>query len=252
MSITKTEAELLSHKTAALTKLEKYLDTLISSSDEHLRGKADKISYWLEDYAKFLDYETKFDPTKFPRYKRGQIIKVHLGFNIGSEEGGLHYAVVIENNNPYKSSTLNIVPLTSVKSTTDISRLRTDLGQVYLGNELYRLLIAKVSTLNTTVINEFNTLNTIVNTLPETDPQYQSVNNRISKLQSEIATLNKMTKEISKMKKGSIALVGQITTISKIRIYDPKNSCDVLSGIKVSNETLDKIDTTLRQLFTKI
>ena len=28
MSITKTEAELLSHKTAALTKLEKYLDTL--------------------------------------------------------------------------------------------------------------------------------------------------------------------------------------------------------------------------------
>ncbi len=30
------------------------------------------------------------------RYKRGEIVKVHLGFNVGSEEGGLHYAVVLD------------------------------------------------------------------------------------------------------------------------------------------------------------
>ena len=45
-------------------------------------------------------------------------------------------------------------------------------------------------------------------------------------------------KEISKMKKGSIALVSQITTISKQRIYDPKTSSDILANLRVSGNTL--------------
>ena len=45
-----------------------------------------------------------------------------------------------------------------------------------------------------------------------------------------------MKNEIKNMKKGSIALVNQITTISKIRIYDPKRNDDVLSKIRLSNE----------------
>ena len=52
------------------------------------------------------------------------------------------------------------------------------------------------------------------------------------------------------MKKGSIALIGQITTISKMRIHNPKNSNDVLSGIKLSNEKLDMIDNEIRKLYT--
>lgn len=53
------------------------------------------------------------------------------------------------------------------------------------------------------------------------------------------------------MKSGSIALVGQIKTISKIRIYDPKTNDDVLSKIKLSSETLDKIDDEIKNLFLK-
>ena len=53
------------------------------------------------------------------------------------------------------------------------------------------------------------------------------------------------------MNKGSIALVSQITTISKIRIYDPKTNFDILSKIKLSNENLDLIDAELKKLFLK-
>ena len=53
------------------------------------------------------------------------------------------------------------------------------------------------------------------------------------------------------MKKGSIALVSQITTISKPRIYDPKNSSDILSNLRVSNHTLDLIDSKIKELFLK-
>jgi hypothetical protein len=52
------------------------------------------------------------------------------------------------------------------------------------------------------------------------------------------------------MRAGSIALVNQITTISKIRIYDPKTDADILSGIKMSNEKLDLIDREIMKSFT--
>lgn len=63
--------------------------------------------------------------------------------------------------------------------------------------------------------------------------------------------IKKVEKEISKMKKGSIALISQITTISKQRIYDPKNSSDILSNLRVSNHTLDLIDSKIKELFLK-
>ena len=63
--------------------------------------------------------------------------------------------------------------------------------------------------------------------------------------------IKKVEKEISKMKKGSIALISQITTISKQRIYDPKTSSDILANLRVSNETLNLIDKKIKELFIK-
>ena len=53
------------------------------------------------------------------------------------------------------------------------------------------------------------------------------------------------------MKKGSIALLNQITTISKQRIYYPKTSKDLLAGVRLSNKSLDLLDKKMIQLFTK-
>lgn len=53
------------------------------------------------------------------------------------------------------------------------------------------------------------------------------------------------------MKKGSIALLNQITTISKQRIYYPKTSKDLLAGLHLSNSSLDLLDKKMMQLFTK-
>jgi hypothetical protein len=66
----------------------------------------------------------------------------------------------------------------------------------------------------------------------------------------EAELLTRMHKEVQKMKIGSIALVSQIRTISKIRIYDPKTNHDVLSNVKLSNEKLDLIDTEIIHNFT--
>ena len=52
------------------------------------------------------------------------------------------------------------------------------------------------------------------------------------------------------MKRGSIALVGQITTVSKIRIYDPLYPSDSLASIHLSDVALDKLDQKVKELYT--
>lgn len=75
---------LAKHKENALKTFNDYMDMLISSDDPRLQGKADKLSYWLEDWTRFLSFEPQFSPNSLRRYKRGEIVKVHLGFNVGS------------------------------------------------------------------------------------------------------------------------------------------------------------------------
>lgn len=67
--------------------------------------------------------------------------------------------------------------------------------------------------------------------------------------EKEQKELLKLKKEVSKMSKGSVALINQITAISKLRIYDPKTKKDPLSGIRLSSESLDSIDKAITQLF---
>ena len=56
-----------------------------------------------------------------------------------------------------------------------------------------------------------------------------------------------MEKEVCKMQKDSIALVNQITTISKQRIFKDT----VRRNVKISNKSLDLIDKQIIKFFTK-
>lgn len=249
MSIEKTDIELINHKQNAIKKIENFINSLISSDNKSDKSKADKLAYWLEDYVRFLKIESEISSAIYKRYKRGQVIKVQLGFNIGSEEGGLHYALVISNNDSIKSPVVNIVPLTSIKVTTDLDNVRFDRGQIVLGNELYRLLILKLKTLEAQIDKEIKEIQTEIDSLNGNDPKATDLIERMAPLLKQNNLYKKMVKEINKMKKGSIALVGQITTVSKIRIYDPKSNKDVLSNIRMSNETMNKIDKAIEHLF---
>lgn len=47
------------------------------------------------------------------------------------------------------------------------------------------------------------------------------------------------------MRKGSIALISQITTISKMRIMDPIKETSVLTGISLPKQTMEKFTINL-------
>lgn len=242
-------------KNIAIEKLDSYMDSL-----DPKRQKL--LAYWIQDYVRFLKKESNFNPQKLIRYKRGAIVKAHLGYRVGSEEGGLHYAVVMNVNASQKSPTVTIIPLTSVKPGKDVKRLH--FSQVYLGDEIYQSLNEKLDK----AIDEIEEIRqSLIAKLQELKIELEAPDARTRIAERKVAIdlvekqLNvweqkkyhaqKMSDEISTMKRGSIALVSQITTISKIRIYDPLYPADTLNKIRLSNESLTKLDETIKVLFTK-
>lgn len=169
-----------------------------------------------------------FDTTKIISFKRGNIIKANLGFNIGHELGGLHYCIVLDKFDNPKNGTLNIIPLTSKKNK------KYSLSSLDLGNEIY-------DSLNEVYSKEIKLLSTKYSDI------WSLPTEKVQQFTYDFAYVKKIKNEISKMKIGSIALINQITTISKQRIFDD----DVLRKVRLSNNSLDLLDSQIIKFFTK-
>lgn len=269
----------IKNKKEAIKTLNKMLEYFINDPSGKNLKKANLLSYWLKDYVRFINFEATFDPKRNISYKRGDVIKVGFGFNIGSEYGGLHYAIVLDKVNDHSSSTVTVVPLTSIKSVSSEKR-----HTVSLGNEIYKLLNIKCITTLQGLSDEqqkikemqesFDRLyslaeqgleiaqskephspeykagiNTAKKTVAQITDMLSELNEKSKKIDQLKDEVTKIAKEISNMKEGSIALVGQVTTISKIRIYDPKKSNDVLAGISLSKEGMQKINDKFKELY---
>jgi len=73
--------------------------------------------------------------------------------------------------------------------------------------------------------------------------------NKATDIEQRERQLNRFTKEIERLKNGSVALMEQITTVSKMRIYKPKSSKDLLYNVKFSDGAMEKINERLIELF---
>ena len=108
---------------------------------------------------------------------------------------------------------------------------------VDLKDELYTLLSNKYSYEMTSTLKNFKSVKEI----------NELTSDNVYKLSRKIALLKNFEKELEKMKHGSIAYIHQITTISKQRIF----KTPILSGIRISPQSLDLIDEKIDSLFTK-
>lgn len=243
-----TEKDIQKHKGRVLKKLDKHLTSIIDKPHQNY-AKVDKLCFWLKDWINYLDYESKFNSKKLLKYKRGQVISANLGYNVGSELGGRHYCVVIDNSNSLRSNTVTVVPLTSLKE----KKKRQHPDDIVLGNELYTALQDKLRTQAQPVqerlselVEKRKTQNFIVAvvSLDERD-------NEINQIKKDLERLKHIVESFEKLNKGSVAHVGQIRTISKMRIETPKYKHEPLSGIKLSPDSMDLIDQAIIAHFTK-
>lgn len=273
-----TKEEVIQNKKDAIRRLNKLLEYYINNpSEKHLK-KAHLISYWIKDYVRMINFEDRFEPTKNIAYKRGNVVKINFGFKIGSEYGGLHYGVVLDNKNDHSSPVITVIPLTSVKDSSE-----THNNSVELGNDLYRTLKLKYDTISKAlkaeqqeIVDTINAFSVLIEMVDEAMNNFHNTNNfsegakelikakeyldatdKLDALWKEKEKhnleqqeyLDKIGQEISRMKNGSIALVNQITTVSKIRIYDPCDLKGVLSGVSLSEDSMEKINEKIKELY---
>lgn len=155
--------------------------------------KIKKVAEWINIWTLYLQLEDKFDSNKLRKYERGDIVHVNFGFNVCSELGGSHYAVVVEKNNDRSNDTVIVVPLRSengqLKEDYVIENLKKH--EVLLGKNIIPIGEAK----NNYSIAKINQIRTIAK-LRITSPKKE--NDAAYPIDTEIRNdiLDKIDKEI--------------------------------------------------------
>lgn len=215
----------------------------ILGTDQH---KAALLYYWLRNYLRYIKQEEDFNPKYFPQFRPGDIVKVDFGFGIGSEFGGLHYAIVLAPSNA-KSSIVTVVPLRSLKPNKE-SPSTLYKSDVYLGTELFTVLLnrsGKMLDQCESYVKEFET----------TDPKTITANDikrfekQLKEAKGLIAKHNIIMEEVSRLNAGTVAIVSQIRTVSKIRVQNPKYREDALYDMRVDKQVTDKIRAVIKELY---
>lgn len=129
-----------------------------------------KLSEWLNIWTLYLHLEENFNSTKLRKYERGDIIHVNFGFNIGSEIGGSHYAIVIEKNNDQCNETIMTVPLRSEIGELDEKEVLANLRkhEVLLGKNILPIGEAK-NNYSIAKINQIKAISKLRITRPKKD-----------------------------------------------------------------------------------
>lgn len=250
----------------------------LTKGDEESYHRAALLCYWIPEYLNILKRENAFDPSFQKKYNRGDIVSVNFGYRLGSELGGLHYAVVIEDC-ARRSPNIVVIPLRSRKPKDNNG---IHLNDVDLGDELYIKFNTKIHT----VVNKLSDsisevrkqrkefedsiakLSTAITELAGTQSSqvaYEAISSVKESAEAKMSELDKAEEnlknikttffkslnEFRNMKHGSIALVQQITSVSKMRILNPISSEDPLADICLSSQRLDMIDEKIQKLFTR-
>jgi mRNA-degrading endonuclease toxin of MazEF toxin-antitoxin module len=118
---------------ATMSNLAKVILTL-DHKQQHI------ISEWMTTWGQYLAFEKSFEPQRLIYYKRGDVVLAHLGYNVGSEQGGIRYAVVVENKNNKTDGVVVVVPISSLedgRAIEDLHRTEVFLGKLIDGVDCY-------------------------------------------------------------------------------------------------------------------
>lgn len=238
-----------------------------------------KVKYlpeWLDFYTSQLLKENNNKYEEHPTYKRGSIVYVNLGSNIGNEFSGNHFCVVLDKKDNPKKSTLTVVPLSSKKSK----------HYAHLTSSIFDITLDELNKKKLQLINEADEIEDSANSVMAKhesyimdkadriailikygyltedyiNVQYQEIealiNGEAKIFKQKISLLKKRAKNISLVEKvfnrhknkQSYANVSAITTISKKRIQKINNE-DPTGEIKISSEDLLKIEKQIKIKF---
>lgn len=249
MSKEMTDEELKKHCIMATDELKNAMIDFASSADFRIKKRSILLGYWLNSYVYFFRNEDSFQPSSVYKLKRGSVVQVEFGYRVGRELGGRHYAVVIDQDNKISRNTVTVVPLGSIKNTDE-----EKMGTVHLNDGLFDLVYKKLDALlqeNSRTYVEVEEMNETISNAAQDEARRLRAIQRVKIEQAKQSDIQakEWLAELSHMKSGSKAHVDQVTTISKMRISQPKKKSHPLFGVRLSDRDMDLIDEALKELY---
>ena len=110
--------------------------------------KFSKLGNWLEKESVIFKNEANKKINNKPNFKRGEIIKVDFGVNMGSELSNTHFAIVLNSDDNTFVDNITVLPLTS----------KAGYKRLYLGNLLENLAKDKYNKKTYALITQITTI----------------------------------------------------------------------------------------------
>ena len=244
----------------------KNFEQIYSISQSNRRSnKFNFLPNWLDKESNLFLEEVNHCKKSYHSFKRGSLIFVDFGINIGSELSNRHWAVVLNKNDSPKSRNLTVLPISSKekKFSVMIDEVIQQKSKRFLLPILDKVGFDYFSIIHyaLTEITPFD-LGSAEEIYQELLIQYGDVYNSESakeiydngvgmeKVENTTKKLKDLVNHYQRFNKISYAKCDQIKTISKDRIIYI-NELDPCGKLKVNNDTLDRIDTKLKELYLK-
>ncbi len=205
----------------------------------HYEQKFKHLPSWLDNTSYFYQKEAnKHLPHRYYFFRRGTVVRVNFGINMGSEFSNIHFAVVLDKHDSPKKRTLTVLPLTS----------KQKIGRFSLGKEVFNQTSAILANQLKMLAKEKLDLQNKLRNLSTNSAEYRSINDRITQLNNEGPKIAKVANQYKRYDKNSFVRLTDITTISKMRI-EPINKYDPSGTIRLSSDQMNSISHELLKLY---
>lgn len=221
------------NKDQRIDKSAKIFKSICNPSSHHFNQKFKYLPNWLDNTSFYYQKEAKQQlPNRYYYYKRGTVIRVNFGTNLGSEFSNIHFAIVLDKKDSPNKRTLTVLPLTSKQSSN-----RFSLGKEVF-NQTVTILNGQMEALGDRLEKANSTLN-----------QGSALSSsEFEKLKNDFQDLKKVVNIFSSYNKNSYVRVSDITTISKLRI-ERINKYDPSGKIRLSSQQMALISQELLKLY---
>ncbi|HJA27883.1 MAG TPA: type II toxin-antitoxin system PemK/MazF family toxin [Candidatus Limosilactobacillus intestinigallinarum] len=170
-------------------------------------------------------------PRRYYYYRRGTVIRVNFGTNLGSEFSNIHFAIVLDKRDSPNKKTLTVLPLTSKQRSNRFS----------LGHEVFSQTVGLLKVQMNLLKKRIEEAEQALKNGTLTDKEYKD-------LRKDFNDLMRVLDTYKAYDKNSYVRLSDITTISKLRI-ERINKYDPSGRIRLSSQQMALISHKLMQLF---
>lgn len=226
--------------------------------DKKLPHKFRYLEEWLYNKSYQLLYEVDNPNRIHNRFKRGSVVRLDFGVNIGGEFSQQHFAIIISKQDDIYNDLISVIPLTSKEHKGKTIPLDDLIVRTFLKNNFKE--IDRIKLEQKSINKELKSLSLELHSSSvfgehECSKYKKKINGlkeRISSIDEQLFQMEKISSIYSKYTDLSYACVNQIKVVSKARILKPINEYDIVGRQICSQELMAKLDNEVIKRYTGI